>query len=43
MLGRALHQAAEEVIQASFAWVIDAATTLELLRSRLRVAQPASV
>jgi biuret amidohydrolase len=43
MLGRALHEAAEAVIQASFAWVIDAATTLEVLRSRLRVAQPASV
>ena len=43
MLGRALHEAAEAVIQASFGWVIDAATTLEVLRSRLRVAQPASV
>jgi hypothetical protein len=43
MLGRALHRAAEEVIQASFAWVIDAATTLELLRSRRGTALPASV
>ena len=43
MLGRALHEAAEAVIQASFAWIIDAATTLEVLRSRLHVPQPASV
>jgi nicotinamidase-related amidase len=35
MLSRELHEAALAVIDASFGWVIDSATTLELLSSRV--------
>ena len=41
MLGRELHDAALAVLDASFAWVISAGTTLEVLRDRL--GEPASV
>ena len=41
MLGRELHDAALEVIDASFGWVISAETTLDRLRGRM--AQPAAV
>ncbi len=34
MLGPALHQAAKDVIDASFGWLIDGSLTLQLLRSR---------
>jgi nicotinamidase-related amidase len=39
MLGPALHEAAQQVINASFGWVIDASSTLEILSAR---AQPAA-
>ena len=42
MLGRALHAAAEQVVEASFGWLIDGPTSLDVLRSRGRpaAAQP---
>ncbi len=36
MLGPALHQAAKDVIEASFGWLIDGSSTLEPLRRRSR-------
>jgi nicotinamidase-related amidase len=40
MLGPELHDAALAVIDASFGWVISAATTLEALRSRVELLPP---
>lgn len=36
MLGRELHDAAEQVLEASFGWLIDGPTSIDVLRSRTR-------
>jgi nicotinamidase-related amidase len=43
MLGPALHDAAQQVIGASFGWIIDAADTLAALRNRTPVGHAAPV